>query len=106
LDVTRGEVWWVDFLPPIGRRPAVLISRARAYRARSAITVVPLTRTIRGIPSEVLLDRSDGVPQTSAANVDDIITVDRARIQSYICTLTSTNVAAVESAMRFALDLP
>lgn len=82
--MTRGEVWWVEFEPPISRRPAVLVSRARAYHARSAITVVPLTRTVRGIPTEVLLEPSDGVPRRSVANADDILTVARTRVQSYI----------------------
>ncbi len=102
----RGEVWWVDFQPPIGRRPAVLISRARAYRDRSAVTVVPLTRTIRGIPVEVLLDQSDGLPHRSVANADDIATVATARILTYVCTLTPLKLAAIEDATKFALDLP
>jgi mRNA interferase MazF len=104
--VTRGEVWWVEFEPPIGRRPAVLMSRARAYRTRAAITVVPLTRTIRGIPAEALLEPSDGVPRRSVANADDIITVAKARARAYICTLSPTKLADVERAVKFALDLP
>ena len=46
----RGEVWWVDMPAPAGRRPAVLLSRDAAYRVRAAITVAPVTRTIRNIP--------------------------------------------------------
>ena len=57
----RGEVWWVDMPAPAGRRPAVLLSRNAAYRVRAAITVAPITRTIRNIPVEVILDRSDGM---------------------------------------------
>ncbi|MGH2586496.1 MAG: type II toxin-antitoxin system PemK/MazF family toxin [Dehalococcoidia bacterium] len=104
--MTRGEVWWVEFEPPLGRRPAVLISRDRAYRTRAAITVVPLTRTIRGIPVEVLLEPSDGMPRRSVANADDIITVAKARAHSYICTLSPAKLADVERAIKFALDLP
>jgi len=43
----RGEVWWVDMRAPAGRRTAVLLSRHAAYRVRAAITVAPVTRTIR-----------------------------------------------------------
>ena len=104
--MTRGEVWWVDFEPPIGRRPAVLMSRARAYRTRAASTVVPLARTIRGITTETLLEPSDGVPRRSVANADDIITLARARAQAYICTLSPAKLTDVERAIKFALELP
>lgn len=104
--MTRGEVWWVEFEPPIGGRPAVLMSRARAYSVRTAITVVPLTRTIRQIPTEVLLEPRDGVPQRSVANADTILTVPRIRIQTYICTLSVEKRDALERAIKFALDLP
>ena len=102
----RGEVWWVAFPPPTGRRPAVLVSRAQAYGVRSAITVVPLTRTIRVIPVEVRLGPSDGVPRDSAANADSIATVPRASLLAYVCTLSREKVEAVERAIKFALDLP
>ena len=51
----RGEIWWVRFARPVGRRPAVLVSRDQAYRVRTAVTVVPLTQTVRSIPVEVPL---------------------------------------------------
>ena len=104
--MTRGEVWWVESPPPTGRRPAVLMSRAQAYHVRSAITVVPLTRTIRSIPVEVRLGPSDGVPQESVANADSIATVPRASFLAYVCALSREKLEAVESAIKFALDLP
>ncbi len=104
--MTRGEDWWVDFPPPTGRRPAVLVSRAQAYRARSAIMVVPLTRTIRSIPVEVQLGPSDGVPQDSVANADSIATVPKASLRAYLCTLPRHKLEALEHAIKFALDLP
>ena len=82
------------------------MSRASAYRARAAIMVIPLTRTIRGMPTEVLLDPSDGVPRRSVANADDIITVAKVRAQAYVCTLSPAKLADVERAITFALDLP
>ena len=32
----RGEVWWANLPPPIGRRPVLLLSRNRAYSVPSA----------------------------------------------------------------------
>jgi mRNA interferase MazF len=51
----RGEVCWVDMPAPAGRRPALRLSRDAAYRVRAAITVAPITRTIRNIPVESYL---------------------------------------------------
>lgn len=102
----RGEIWWVRFRPPVGRRPAVLISRNQAYEVRNRITVVPLTRTIRGIRVEVPLGPADGVSRASVANADDISTVPKTWIEQYLTTLAPAKMAAVDKAIKFALDLP
>src|SRR5712692_11774245 len=102
----RGEVWWVDMPPPAGRRPAVLLSRDSAYRVRAAVTVAPVTRTIRNIPVEVALDKSDGLPSRCVANLDDIATIPKTLIKRRIAVLSVEKMQEVEAAIRFALDLP
>ncbi len=102
----RGEVWWIHFPSPAGRRPAVLVSRTQAYRVRSSVTVVPLTRTIRGIPTEVPLGRAEGVPRSCVANADTITTVPKAMVRDYLCTLGGSKVEELDRAIKFALDLP
>jgi mRNA interferase MazF len=71
----RGEVWWAELPAPIGKRPVVLLSRDEAYAVRNAVTVAEVTRTIRGIPVEVLLGIEDGLPKKCAVNLDTIITI-------------------------------
>ncbi|MDO8635303.1 MAG: type II toxin-antitoxin system PemK/MazF family toxin, partial [Dehalococcoidia bacterium] len=75
----RGEVWWASLPAPFGKRPALMLSRDRAYNIRTSVTVAPVTRTIRGIPVEVPLGTEDGMPMTCAANLDDIITISKTR---------------------------
>jgi mRNA interferase MazF len=101
----RGEVWWVDMPPPAGRRPAVLLSRDAAYQVRLAITVAPVTRTIRNIPVEVRLDRSDGMPTGCVVNLDDITMLPKALIKQRITTLSAVKIRQIDEAIRFALDL-
>jgi mRNA interferase MazF len=98
-------VWWVDFAPPIGRRPAVLVSRDQAYRIRTSFTVVPLTRRARGIPVEVDLGPDDGIPVRSVANADSMMTVPRARFVAYLTTLSPERMEAIGQAIVFALSL-
>ena len=101
----RGEVWWVQFPAPVGRRPAVLISRNQAYRVRQAVTVVPLTRTIRKIAVEVELGPGDGVPHRSVANADTITTVPKTAVVDYLTILPSVKMEQLEQAIKFALEL-
>ena len=100
----RGEVWWVEMPPPAGRRPAVLLSRDAAYRVRAAVTVAPITRTIRNIPVEVLLDQSDGMPARCVVNLDDITTVPKSLIKQRVTTLSPEKIQKIDEAIRFALD--
>jgi len=102
----RGEVWWGQLPAPIGQRPVVLLSRDAAYRVRVAVTVAPITRTIRNIPVEVALDKSDGLPSGCVANLDDIATIPKALIKRRIAVLSAEKMQEVEAAIRFALDLP
>lgn len=64
-----------------GRRPAVLLSRDAKYRVRAAITVAPVTHTIRSIPVEVILDQSDGMPAHCVVNLDNITTLPKVLIK-------------------------
>jgi mRNA interferase MazF len=103
--VRRGEIWWVELPSPIGRRPALLLSRDSAYKVRASITVAMVTRTIRGIPVEVLLGPEDGIPTECTVNLDTILTIPKSRLRQRITTLPSTKMAAVAKAIIFALDL-
>ena len=101
----RGEVWWVELPPPAGRRPAVLLSRDSAYRVRAAITVAPITRTIRNIPVEVLLDQSDGMPTRCVVNLDDVTTLPKSLINQRVTALSPEKIQKIDEAIRFAVDL-
>lgn len=71
----RGEVWWCE-LAEVGRRPVVVLSRDAAIPRLRRALIGPCTTTIRGIPSEVVLDpRQDPIPRPSAVNLDSVESV-------------------------------
>jgi mRNA interferase MazF len=71
----RGEVWWCE-LPEIGRRPVLVLSREVAIPRLRRALVGPCTTTIRGLPSEVVLEPPDDpVPRTCAVNLDSVESV-------------------------------
>lgn len=101
----RGEVWWADLPAPIGRRSVVLLSRDEAYAVRNAVTVAEVTRTIRGIPVEVLLGAEDGLPKKCAVNLDTILTMRKELLIERIALLKSEKMEEIQKAIKFALDL-
>lgn len=83
----------------------MLLSRDAAYHVRAAITIAPVTRTIRNIPVEVSLDRSDGMPTRCVVNLDDITTLPKVLIKQRITALSAEKIRQIDEAIRFALDM-
>lgn len=101
----RGEVYWAKFPAPAGTRPVVLVSRDEAYAIKSRVTVVPVTRTVRGIPTEVRVGPSDGLPKVGVANADEVVTIPQTLLAERITALSAAKLQALEAALRFALAL-
>ena len=100
----RGELWWCE-LPEIGRRPVLLLSRDVAIaRLRRAI-VAPATTTVRGLPSEVVLEPSDDpVPRTCALNLDSVESVAVAVLTERLGHLGAARMRDVCAALEVAVD--
>lgn len=101
----RGEVRWYKFAPPDKKRPVLLLTRDSILEYLGEVTVAPVTSTIRDIPSEVRLDKEDGMPQDCAINFDHIQTVSKGRLGALITTLSAAKMREAASAIAFALGL-
>ena len=101
----KGEIWWANLPPPVGKRPVVLLSRNEAYAVRNAVTVAEVTSTIRGIPVEVPLGPEDGLPKKWVANLDTLATIRKEHLVSRITALDPEKINLIDEAIRFALDL-
>jgi mRNA interferase MazF len=101
----RGEIRWYKFQQPDKKRPVLILTRNSVLEYLGEVTIVPITSTIRDIPSEVYLSPYDGLPQECAINCDHIQTVSKGRIGSLITTLSSDKLKQVSNAIHFALDL-
>jgi mRNA interferase MazF len=66
----RGELYWAELGPPAGRRPVCVLTRDAAIAVLQTVTCAPITRTIRGIRSEVEVGRQQGLTETSVISCD------------------------------------
>lgn len=100
---TRGEVWWCE-LPEIGRRPVVVLSRDAAIPRLRRALIGPCTTTIRGIPSEVLLEPGDDpVPRTSVVNLDSVESVSLATLVERLGRLSDERMRQICRALEIAV---
>jgi len=98
----RGEVWWAD-VPDAGRRPALVLTRSAAIPVLHRVLVAPATRTVRRIPTEVLLDERDGMPGRCALALDNIAIVRKSALSSRITGLSGERMAQVCAALQVAV---
>jgi mRNA interferase MazF len=75
----RSEIWWGEASNEKGR-PFLILTRDEAIPVLRAILVAPVTRTIRGIPTEVAVGAEEGLPAEGVAALDNILTFPKAML--------------------------
>ena len=100
----RGEAWWCE-LPEIGRRPVIVLSRDAAIPRLGRTLIAPCTTTIRGLPSEVILEPTvDPVPRRSAVNLDSVESVALATLTDRLGRLADARMREICEAFSVAVD--
>jgi mRNA interferase MazF len=103
--VNRGDVCWYNFKTPDKKRPVLVLTRDSAITVLNSVTIAPITATIRSIPTELMLTEEDGLPQTCAANFDNLQTVPKGQIGDRITRLSRRRMQEAAAAVSFALAL-
>lgn len=98
----RGEIRWYTFRLPDKRRPVLILTRDEMLDRLNEIIVVPVTRTIRGLTSEVVLTSEDGMPATCALNFDHVSLAQQDRIGPRLCALPDERWSDVRRALLVA----
>jgi mRNA interferase MazF len=99
----RGEVWWGE-IAEVGRRPFLVITRSAAIPVLHSVLAAPISRTVRGIPTELPLGLDDGLPVECAASFDNLRIVPKANLVERLCVLDFTRMAEACAALRLAVD--
>ena len=101
--IARGDVRLYRFAPPDKNRPVVVLTRDSAIAYLSTVTVAPITSTIRGVPSEVVLSEEDGMKAPCAVNLHNAVTVSQQRLGRQVARIGSLRMREVCTALRFSL---
>ena len=104
--VARNDIIWADLGEPAGRRPVCVLTRDAAISVLTAVTCAPITRTIRGIRTEVELGPAEGLPEVCVINCDNVLTVPLEDLDDRpVGRLDEANRSQLDRALRFALDI-
>jgi mRNA interferase MazF len=88
----RGEIWFAR--TPGGDRPVLVLTRDPVAERIGAVVVAALTRTRRGLVSELDLSaKADNVPTDCVVNFDNLHTLPRDAFRRLIATLTPARMA-------------
>lgn len=112
--LTSGDVVDLDLGTPEGREagfrhPALLVTAQRILDATPSIVhVVPLTSTLRGFHSEIVVepDATNGLEAPSAAQCQHLRAISPGRIFAIRGNVGGATLAQVRDVLAVILDLP
>jgi mRNA interferase MazF len=102
-EVSRGEIWRYRFATPDKQRPVLVLTRQEVIGLLHTVMVAPITSTIRGAPSEVVVGLKEGLKHESAVNLDHVQTVEQARLTGYVGHLGRDKMREVCRALSIAV---
>lgn len=92
-----------SFPRPDKKRPVLILTRQDIIGQLHTVTVAPITSTIRGVPSEVVVGTESGLKQRSAVNLHHVATVPRAGLRTFVGLVPKETMGRVREALLFAL---
>ena len=108
----RGEVWLADLNPTrgheqAGRRPVLVVSEDRFNQGPAELVIVlPLTSTLRPIPTHLPVHPPEGgLKNSSAILCDSVRSISRERLVKPWGSVTDSTLEQVEDCLRILMGL-
>jgi mRNA interferase MazF len=105
MEMRRGDLYWANLEAPWGQRPVAIVSRQSAVRVRASVCIAIVTSRIRGLDSEVNIDQEDGMPKSCVISCDNLLTIPKKQLGSFINRLPKQKSIMLDNSLRFALGL-
>jgi mRNA interferase MazF len=86
-------------------RPVLVLTRELVRPHLTTVTVAPITTTIRGLSTEVLVDAANGLAGRSVVSCDNITTIPADALGEHIGILLDLQEQMLSDAIRAAFDL-
>ncbi len=99
----RGDVWWGE-TPERKGRPYLVLTRDEAIPVLRSIVVAPVTRTVRGIESELAMGRAEGLSVDCAASFDSLATFPKGMLTRRLGRLAESRTHEMCAALTSAFN--
>lgn len=86
-------------------RPVLVLTRELVRPHLNTVTVAPLTRTVRGLSTEILCGPANGLDERCAVACDHVTTIPAASLGRQIGRLLDEQEAQLTDAIHAAFDL-
>lgn len=101
-ELNRGEIWLLHVPRPDKRRPVLILTRRSLIGLLHTVTVVAITSTLRGAPTEVELGIAEGLKGSSCANLCNLFTVEQRRLRTFVGSVGADKMRQVCRALLVA----
>lgn len=100
--IRRGEIWMYEFKSPDKRRPVLVVSNQKIIDILTYVIVAPISSTIHGSPTEVVVGIEEGLKHTSVINLTGLQAVEKLKLVQFISTLDNVLMEQVCTALSIA----
>jgi mRNA interferase MazF len=98
----QGDIWWAEAEDK--RRPVLVVTRSEAVAVLRWILVAPVTRTVRGIPTEVALGEGEGLEVDCVASFDNLQPIRRSFLTHRIGRIDESTAGEICRALAAMAD--
>jgi mRNA interferase MazF len=113
LVIRRGDIYYADLRPVIGSeqggvRPVVVIQNEAGNKHSSTVIVAAITSKLNKakLPTHVELDsRCCEIARDSVILLEQLRTIDKARLKEKVCHLEGEIVSRINEALKISLEL-
>lgn len=86
-------------------RPVLVLTRELVRPHLAAVTVAPITTTVRGLSTEVHVDAANGLSGPSVVSCDNVTTIPASALRDQIGVLLDDQEPQLSQAIQSAFDL-
>ena len=109
----RGDMYYADLGKGIGSeqkgyRPVLIIQNNTGNKNSSTVIVAAITSKINikpNLPTHYLIGTESGLKYTSLILLEQIFTIDKARLQEYIGHIKNENFEAINNALSISIGI-